>query len=102
MIVGALNRRAQTDEEKHIAALICNLLKDRKVQVGKNSIYVKSGVPRGGILSPQIFNMELEELLMKNEPLKEAIKDGKLVAFADDILLIADNVQEAEKLIENG
>jgi len=43
--------------------------------------------------------MLLEELLLEDKTLKKAIEDGKLVAFADDVLLIADDEKEAEKLI---
>lgn len=51
------------------------------------------------MLSPLLFNLYLEHCLTKSEVLKQALLDGKLIAFADDILLICDNKQEASKLI---
>lgn len=43
------------------------------------------------LLSPLIFKMILKELFLQNETLKRAIEEIKLVAFANDILLIADD-----------
>ena len=39
--------------------------------------------------------------MQKNDVLADAVKKGKLIAFADDILLIADGKEEAEKLIKS-
>jgi hypothetical protein len=42
----------------------------------------------------------LESVLFQNPKLKEAIQNGKLLCFADDILLIADSKEEAGTLIQ--
>ena len=39
--------------------------------------------------------------MQKNDVLADAVRKGKLIAFADDILLIADDKEEAEKLIKS-
>ena len=51
------------------------------------------------MLSPLLFNVYLEEALGTVPVLKKAISEGKLIAFADDILLVADDKQEAVQLI---
>ena len=50
-------------------------------------------------MSPKMFNVYLEEALFSNPLLKEAIMSGKLLAFADDLLVMADSVAETEELI---
>jgi hypothetical protein len=37
--------------------------------------------------------------LNENEHLKKAINDGKIKAFADDIMIVADTIEESEFLI---
>jgi hypothetical protein len=56
-------------------------------------------VQQGSVLSPLLFNIFLEYCLKDSPVLAKAIKDGKLITFADDILLICDDVKEAEELI---
>ena len=99
LIMKSIQSRVKNDEEQHITNLIHNLHSNRKMEIGDETIRVNKGVPQGGVLSPLIFNTVLEEILMDDESLNEAIKNGKLVCFADDILLIADDKAEAEKLV---
>ena len=48
-----------------------------------------------------LFNIVLEKLKMDLPELKEAVASGKLICFADDILLIAaDGEEEAKALIK--
>lgn len=46
------------------------------------------GVPQGGVLSPMLFEKTLHHILMKSERVRNAIWDGRLIAFADDICLL--------------
>ena len=57
------------------------------------------GVQQGNVLSPLLFNLNLDFCLKDNKILKQAIKEGKLACFADDCLLICDDVNEAKSLI---
>lgn len=43
------------------------------------------GVPQGGILSPFLFELGLDRILKANETVKEAMRLGQIIAFADDI-----------------
>ena len=61
---------------------------------------VNKGVPQGSVLSPHLFNVHLENILRSSGVLSKAIDAGKLIAFADDVLLIADTKTEAINLIE--
>ncbi len=55
---------------------------------------------QGGVLSPLLFNVYLEDTLMNNPILNAAIKADKLIAFADDLLLIANSKVEMEGLLK--
>ena len=72
---------------------------NQQIEIGNLKFTPGRGVTQGGVLSPLLFNVYLEEILMANSVLKEAIAEGKLVAFADDILLMADSKLEMEQLI---
>lgn len=47
-------------------------------------------------VSPLLFNVFLDHVLNKIPKLKEVIALGKLIAFADDLLLIGDDKKDAE------
>ncbi len=44
---------------------------------------------QGGVISPFLFNIYLEHALMSNKILRQAIKEGLLLAFADDLMISA-------------
>jgi len=54
---------------------------------------------QGSICSPMLFNCYLEAALYDNVVLKRSIDKGCLMAFADDILIRAKDVEEAEEII---
>lgn len=78
-----------------------------KVRVERDytdSFEVKTGVRQGDGLSPILFNLVLEEALRKvKDTAGGAFVDGKInvLAYADDVALIAENRQDLKNLAEN-
>jgi hypothetical protein len=48
--------------------------------------------------TPILFNIYLEEAIFSSGLLRKFSREGKLLAFADDMLLIADNENEVKKV----
>ena len=60
---------------------------------------------QGGLLSPMLFNVYLEEALGTTEKLREMVNIGDLLPFADDMLILtypkaemAQAIQELDNL----
>jgi len=54
---------------------------------------------RGGVLSPLLFNVYLEEALKTKSQLWLAATNGNLIAYADDIVVRANSDQDLLQLI---
>lgn len=55
---------------------------------------------QGSVLSPLLFSVLLDTVLMTSEVLIKCIEKGDLIAFADDILVMAADLNEAEIIIK--
>ena len=58
------------------------------------------GLPQGSILSPVLFNVNLEEALKSSKKLVELIRRGDLLAFVDDMLMMSNCQHEINEVIE--
>ena len=79
--------------------LIAELYCGTSFVYGSKEIKVRRGVVQGGILSPFLFNVYLEEALQSSSKLKEYIEREQLLAFADDLLLMAKDPEELDSMI---
>ena len=74
-------------------AMSSQLLKNRKVIYDEDEskiIKMYSGVPQGGVLSPIFFNLALDFILTHNNSIiSNLIKEGKILAYADDLIITA-------------
>ena len=52
------------------------------------------------MLSPSLFNAYLDAVINENEFLKKLSENGQLIAFADDLFIIANNYSQAEQAIK--
>ena len=55
---------------------------------------------QGGVLSPILFNVYLEEALGTTQKLREMVHRGDLLAFADDMLILTNSKAEMKQAIE--
>jgi len=69
-----------------------------KLRLGKESIRPNQGVAQGSIISPALFNIYSEELLLLLEKQGTSLED--LLGYADDLCVICDNLEEVSKVIE--
>lgn len=101
-----LLRHIGVDEK--IVEVIENLYNDNKVQFTLGDITTdwlqnNIGVRQGCVMSPILFNLYLEELLVRIRKSKKGVKVGGgtlgCLAYADDIVLMAESKGEMEDLL---
>ena len=67
--------------------------------MGGYEINAEMGLPQGSVLSPVLFNVYLEEAIRSSQKLEEVRSRGDLLAFADDMLVMSNNIHEIEQII---
>jgi hypothetical protein len=55
---------------------------------------------QGSVLSPQLFNVYLGEILKTSPTLQTLIVESKLLAFAEHLLLITDDAAQTRQAIK--
>ena len=80
--------------------LIIKMYQQSQVVIGKHSFSADLGVVQGGVLSPMLFNVYLEEALGTTSKLREMVNRGDLLAFADDMLILTNSKAEMKQAIE--
>ena len=71
-----------------MALLMVKMYQKSQSVIDKNCFSADLGVVQGGVLSPMLFNVYLEEALVTTEKLKEMVRRGDLLAFADNMLIL--------------
>ena len=89
-----LNSRCTNETDQTLAMLIIKMYQRSQVVIGKHSFSADLGVVQGGVLSPMLFNIYLEEALGTTQKLREMVNRGDLLAFADDMLILTNSKAE--------
>ena len=58
-----LHNRCRSETDQTLALLITKMYQQSQVVIGKHSFSANLGVVQGGVLSPLLFNVYLEEAL---------------------------------------
>ena len=77
-----------------MALLIIKMYQQSQVIIGTHSFSANLGVVQGGVISPMLFNVYLEEALSTTSKLREMVSRGDLLAFADDMLILTNSKAE--------
>lgn len=96
-----LLEKAKTDVDKLIIERLCQLHNLTSIRLNDGSSFTSNqGCPQGGVLSPNMFNVYLQNALEQNETLNSLITQGRLVSFADDIMVRVETQEQAIAVIE--
>ena len=80
--------RCKSESDETLALLIIKMYQQSLVIIGRHSFSADLGVVQGGVLSPMLFNVYLEEALGTTSKLREMVNRGDLLAFANDMLIL--------------
>ena len=83
-----------SESDNTLAMLIIKMYQESEVIIGKHSLSADLDVVQGGVLSPMLFNIYLEEALGTTSKLREMVSKGDLLVFADDMLIMTNSKPE--------
>lgn len=55
---------------------------------------------QGSVISPKLFNVYLEYTLIQSPTINRMIKEGRVLAFADDLVLMNNHESELKRALE--
>jgi len=97
-------RRKFPDKVQSIG-LLCNLLESSRLYLDGVYLDCDTGVPQGGILSPLLFNLYMEEILQKVRDRCSGLLRRQfwrqVLAYADDVVFFFKDVGQAVELVKN-
>ena len=94
-----LSSRCKNEADHTLAKLMVKMYQKSQVVIGRLSFSADLGVVQGGVLSPMLFNVYVEEALGTTEKLRDMVKRGDLLAFADDMLILTNSKAEMAQAI---
>ncbi|CAF4195750.1 unnamed protein product [Rotaria magnacalcarata] len=100
-------KMSQSYKTKNMMQFWKNVRNTCKTEYGDAFSYkwqIRNGVRQGGVLSPSLFNIFVNELINKIDKLKVGCKLGtsysNIIAYADDIVLLAPSVSALQRLLD--
>jgi hypothetical protein len=90
------------DKDREIETLITyrEFFNETTVKVGEEIIKIECGVPQGSSISPFMFNKFLDMALNSNKTIKNLMKQGKILAYADDLIIQLRTKEETHMVIK--
>jgi len=95
-----LRKRCVNERDHHLVSLIEILYKHSVLKIGDHAVKTNKGVPQRGVISPYLFNVYLEEALLKLPTWKKMIELKKVKTYTDDLLVSCNEPSTANTLIK--
>ncbi len=99
-----LYKRAKTPLEGQFVRVLANMYQRQKLSVGDQTIDVTNGVTQGSEIAPLQFSIYVKAAIDSNPLLTRLAQEGRLLAYADDIIIVSRDKKEhiaAIKSLEN-
>lgn len=92
--------KEKCEEMRKAMTILKDLYTGHVTVVGKEAFETHNGVLQGAVTSPDLFSIYLESLLFADPYLKKLCDDQKLLAFADDMVVIAKSFNDVKTITD--